>query len=64
MKIAVSDHCVGHGQCYAIAPDLLSYDEDGFVSIRDSDTVVPPQQVAAAHDAKDSCPENAISLVE
>jgi ferredoxin len=64
MKIAVSENCVGHGQCYSIAPDLLTHDEDGFVSIRGSEVEVPADQVAAAQDAKDSCPENAISLIE
>jgi len=64
MKLAVSESCVGHGQCYAIAPDLLSYDEDGFVSIRGSEVEVPADQFPAARNAVNACPEIAISLSE
>jgi ferredoxin len=64
MKLAVSENCVGHGQCYAVAPDLLSDDDDGFVSIRGSEVEVPADQVAAAREAKNACPENAISIIE
>ncbi len=35
MKLTVdADRCMGHGRCYTVAPDLLTYDEEGFVTIR------------------------------
>jgi ferredoxin len=58
------DVCTGHGRCYTVAPDLLSYDEEGFVSIRDETIEVADDQVKAAEDAAASCPEEAISLIE
>jgi ferredoxin len=64
MKLAVSKNCVGHGQCYVAAPDLLTYDDDGFVSIRGTSIDVPADQIAAARDAAIACPENAISTSE
>jgi ferredoxin len=54
---------MGHGRCYTVAPDLLSYDEEGFVSIRDASIEVPEDQRQAAEDAAATCPEEAISLL-
>jgi ferredoxin len=64
MKLTVSKNCVGHGQCCVAAPDLLTYDDDGFVSIRGTSIDVPADQIAAARDAASACPENAISTSE
>jgi ferredoxin len=64
MKLAVNNNCVGHGRCYTVAPDLLSPDDDGAVSIRGTSIEVPQHQIASARDAESSCPENAISLTE
>jgi ferredoxin len=58
------DVCTGHGRCYTVAPSLLTYDDEGFVSIRDETIDVPADQVKAAEDAAASCPEEAISLIE
>ena len=65
MKLAVDENrCTGHGRCYTVAPDLLTYDEEGFVSIRDETIEVAEEQRKAAEDAAASCPEEAISLIE
>jgi ferredoxin len=56
--------CMGHGRCYTVAPDLLTYDEEGFVSIRDETIEVPEDQRQAAEDAAATCPEEAISLLD
>jgi len=61
MRIRVDrDKCVGHGRCYAIAPEVYSDDERGHC--------VPPA-VAIARDLEaqarrgaDNCPEHAISI--
>jgi ferredoxin len=55
--------CMGHGRCYLMAPDLLSYDEEGYVTIRGQTIDVPADQVEAAEDAEATCPEQAIRLI-
>ena len=35
MKLTIdAEMCTGHGRCYTLAPDLLSYDDEGFVTER------------------------------
>jgi ferredoxin len=55
--------CMGHGRCYLMAPDLLAYDDEGYVTIRDQTIDVPDDQVEAAEDAERTCPEQAITLL-
>ena len=55
--------CMGHGRCYQMAPDLLTYDDEGYVTIRDQTIDVPADQVEAAEDAEGTCPEQAITLI-
>jgi ferredoxin len=65
MKLVVdATECQGHGRCYRIAPDLLSYDDEGYVSIRGGALEVPEDQVELAREAEGTCPEGAISLIE
>ena len=65
MKLHVdADVCTGHGRCYTVAPDLLTYDDEGFVSIRGQTIEIAADQIKAAEDAAASCPEEAISLIE
>jgi ferredoxin len=58
------DECMGHGRCYRIAPDLLAYDDEGYVSIRGQTIELPDDQVEAAREAEGTCPEGAIILLE
>jgi ferredoxin len=65
MKLTVdADRCMGHGRCWTVAPDLLTYDEEGFVSIRGVVIDVPDDQLDAAREAVSSCPEQAPQLLE
>jgi ferredoxin len=65
MKLIVDGaSCMGHGRCYRIAPDLLTYDDEGYPTIRDELIEVPADQVEAAEDAAGTCPEEAISLID
>ncbi|MDQ1479876.1 MAG: ferredoxin [Actinomycetota bacterium] len=55
-----TDLCVGHGRCYALAPDVFGADEFGHA-------VVLEEQVAAALEAQarlgaENCPEQAITI--
>jgi ferredoxin len=54
--------CSGHGRCYSVAPDLLSSDDEGFVTLRGSSTEVPAGLEDQAMQARDWCPEGAIRL--
>ena len=65
MRLAVdADECTGHGRCYTLAPDLLTFDDEGYVTVRGSAIAVPQDQLAAAEEAAGSCPEEAITLIE
>ena len=64
MRIAVDgEQCMGHGRCYRLMPDLLSFDDEGFVTIRDQSVEVPAELQRLAEDAEGTCPEGAISLI-
>jgi ferredoxin len=64
VKLTVDgSQCMGHGRCYRIAPDLLSYDDEGYVTIRDDTIDIPDDQVELAEEVVDTCPEGAISLI-
>ncbi len=64
MRLAVDGKgCMGHGRCYLLAPDLLTDDDEGFVTIRDQTIDVPADQVEAAEEAAGTCPEQAITLL-
>jgi ferredoxin len=63
MKLTIdAAMCTGHGRCYTLAPDLLTYDEEGFVTERGSTIEVPAGQEEAAREAALSCPEGAITI--
>lgn len=65
MKIAVDQHlCSGQGRCYTLAPDLLSCDDEGFVTLRGSSMAVPPAMEESAQTAARACPEDAITLTD
>jgi ferredoxin len=55
--------CMGHGRCYTFAPELITYDDEGFPTIRDEMLEVPEDQAASAEDIAATCPEEAISLI-
>jgi ferredoxin len=54
--------CTGHGRCYTLAPDLLTYDAEGYVSARDVEIEVPDEHADVARIAVSACPEQAIRL--
>ncbi|KRD05752.1 hypothetical protein ASE48_16430 [Mycobacterium sp. Root265] len=54
--------CVGHGRCYAEAPNVIDADDEGrAIALL---TEVPDQWHTEARLAADSCPEQAIHLHE
>jgi len=58
------DRCMGHGLCYASAPELLNEGEDGFVAQRGMDTEVPEELEVEAALVEGVCPEGAITLLD
>ena len=64
MRLAVDGaSCMGHGRCYQMAPDLLTCDDEGYVTIRGRTIDVPADHLEAAEDAAGTCPEQAITLL-
>ena len=65
MKLQISTACQGHGRCYTLAPQLLSSDDEGYVTISGGEPIeVPDDLRELAQDVEGSCPENAISLID
>jgi ferredoxin len=55
--------CTGHGRCYGESPDLLTYDEEGFVTVRHAPLPLTPEQLDDAEAAARACPERAMTVV-
>ena len=63
MKVRVDlSVCVGHGRCYALAPDVFGDDERGHCKLLL--VSVPPDLEKQARMAEANCPEGAISIDE
>jgi ferredoxin len=63
VRLSVDTQCVGHGRCYTLAPQLLSCDDEGYVTIRGGDPIdIPDDMRELARDVEGSCPESAIHL--
>ncbi|KAA9148628.1 ferredoxin [Amycolatopsis acidicola] len=56
--------CMGHGRCYTMAETLLSDDDEGFVAERGQRWQVAAELADEAVQARDACPEAAITLGE
>jgi ferredoxin len=65
VRLQISTACQGHGRCYTLAPQLLSGDDEGYVTISGGDPIEIPEDLRElAEDVVGSCPENAISLID
>jgi ferredoxin len=65
MKLQVTTACVGHGRCYTLAPQLLSSDDEGMVTIRGGDPIDVPDDLRELGDEiAGTCPEGAIIVIE
>lgn len=61
MTVAVrTDACVGAGQCALIAPDVFDQDDDGIVSVLNSNPIGTDAE--AAERAARLCPARAIMI--
>ncbi|GFG74565.1 ferredoxin [Mycobacterium botniense] len=60
MKVTVDDQlCRGHGVCVSVCPEVFRLTDDGYSEVYLSE--VPADREAAARDAIENCPEQAIS---
>ena len=65
MKLVIDDDvCQGHGRCYRIAPDVLGYDDEGYVTPRDEPIEFPADRRMVAEEIVGTCPEQAITLID
>ena len=65
MHVTVDAHlCSGQGRCYVLSPRLFTSDEDGFCAERGTSRPVPDGLEDNAQLAVDSCPEQAIAIVD
>src|ERR1700683_2368396 len=55
-----ADRCTGHGRCYSTAPNLLSDDEEGFVTLRGSAMPIADGQLTDAPGEGGRSPPRAI----
>lgn len=63
MKIVLDPAaCVGHGRCYALAPEVFAPDDLGHCEVVLAEP--PPEQQEAARLAVASCPEDALRIEE
>lgn len=63
MKIRLDEQaCVGHGRCYALAPDVYEPDDMGHCIVRHAE--VPPELEDAARTGANACPEDALVVEE
>ena len=63
MRVTVdADRCVGHGRCYALAPDVFEADDRGHSRVTEAE--VAPEHEAQARTGAANCPEQAITIEE
>jgi ferredoxin len=54
---------MGHGMCYALAPNVFTDDDEGYGHVIGNGEV-PQEYVEQARNGAANCPEGAISLVD
>ena len=56
------EHCQGHGRCEAMAPDVFTLNENGY--LEQEVIQVPPGLEEQARLGAESCPEEILTIVE
>lgn len=65
MKITVDDAiCVGHGRCYALAPDVFGPDDFGHCAVLVDEVEAGSALAEQARAGVENCPERAITLTD
>ena len=64
MKIRVNKSgCVGHGRCWAVAPEIYELDDDGYTALEGLIDIPPGKEELARRGAR-ACPERIIEVIE
>lgn len=62
MRVSVdNERCTGHARCWAIAPEILTIDDDGYSDIGEG-REVPAGMEEKARLGVASCPERALRI--
>lgn len=56
----IKEKCIGCGACIGIAPEVYEFDEDGFARVKGTDVEISEENKAAAIEALENCPTEAI----
>jgi ferredoxin len=66
MRIALDTQaCVGHGRCYALAPEVYDADDEGHcVLVFGEDQDIPADLEAKARLGAANCPEQALTVAD
>ena len=63
MKIQIDkNRCVGHARCAAVAPEIYTLDDVGYIAVTQLE--VPAGQEALARRGARACPERIITILE
>ncbi len=63
MRIVINmEVCSGHGRCYALCPELIDEDENGYPIL--ASDIVPAPYHETARIAEQNCPERAIEILD
>ncbi len=63
MRVVVDpEACMGHGQCYARAPQVYEPDDEGFCVVIEPE--VEGDLLRQAIEGAEACPESAITVAE
>ncbi len=54
--------CSGHARCAAVAREIFTLDDDGFIGFAEKE--LPPDQLALGRRGVRACPERALALIE
>jgi ferredoxin len=64
MQVTVDQSkCQGHGQCFALAPDVYQIDDDGYIAIDGTLEILAGLEESARRGAA-ACPEQVFTIVE
>jgi ferredoxin len=65
MRVALdSVACVGHGRCYALAPEVYDADDEGHCVLLFGEGPLPADLEAKARLGAANCPERALTVME
>lgn len=59
--VADTKLCSGHARCAAVARDVFTLDDNGFIGFTEKE--IPPEQVGLARRGVRACPERALMLL-